>query len=182
VENRSDTLSSSASNSNSQPPAVWICVLVFMCSSLTLGTVASLAEVQSDSSETRASRPVRVGEGESASIVLTPMPAKYQFQGGAILDLFTASADSVLWFGPNAPNPHSWLGVSIVCRSTCSFDVIYSPVAGASADSIHFEGVEPSAYQVRVDRNGGSGPREFGLQFLYLGEVVGEIPRIVHAR
>jgi len=161
---------------------VGFCPLVVIVFSLALGAAVSLAGVENDSAEEMASRPVRIGEGESFSVVLTPMPAKYQLQGWAVLDLFSASADSVLWCGPNRLNPHSWLRLSVICQSICDFDVVCIPGVDAEVDTVNFEGVEPAMYRVGVERSGGTGPGEYGLQFLYLGEVVWEFPKFVHAR
>jgi len=161
---------------------VGVCALVVIVFSLALSAAVSLAGVENDSAEAMASRPVRIGEGESFSVVLTPMPAKHQLQGGAVLDLFSASADSVLWCGPRRPNPHSWLRLSVICRSICDFDVVCFPGVGAAADTVRFERVEPAMYRVVVERSGGTGPWEYGLRFLYLGEVVCEFPKVVHER
>lgn len=163
-------------------PSVARCVVVATFLSLLFFAIAGSATVKEDSTVEMASLPVRLAEGDSVSVVLTPMPSKHQLVGGPIFDLFSASSDSVLWCGPVRPNPHSWLSLSVVIRSVCDFDVVYLPVGSATVDTVYFGSVEPATYRVRVDFKNGPGPREYGLQFLYHEEVVHEFPRFIRAR
>jgi hypothetical protein len=85
--------------------------------------------------------------GETLAIELVPMPDKFQDRTDQVLDLFQASPDSSLWCGPTRPNPHSWLGPSIICRDTTSFDLDFCSIEGEIRETLVFENVAPAFYR-----------------------------------
>jgi hypothetical protein len=111
--------------------------------------------------------------GDSVTIVLSPMPDKYQ-GGFWVQDLFAASADSTFWCGPIKPNIHSWLTLSVICRDTTDFRIEFGKEAGSDFESLEFKDVAPGFYRVDAHPSShpGSDPRV--IRFIYAGGVVHE--------
>jgi hypothetical protein len=139
---------------------------------LVLGAVAVPLAGEDDIAGKMSARRVRLAESDSITIMLEPMPPKYQISGGSTLDLFSASADSVFWCGPRVPNPHSWLSRSIICRTVCDFDIVICTANGAVIDTVQFRSVESATYRIRVSESNRPVPGIYGFRFIYRGEVV----------
>lgn len=114
----------------------------------------------------------RSAQGETVSIDLIPMPDRYHDDIWQILDLFAASPDSSFWCGPNKPNPHSWLGPSVICREDVDFQIDVLLGAEEKIETLEFNGVRSGFYRLS---SGCSGAKKLcTLRFRQSGAVVNE--------
>ena len=105
-------------------------------------------------------------------VELVPMTGKYVLDGTEVLQLFTASADSAFWCGPNRPNPHSWLSRSVVCRAPVDFRIEFLDAQGDSLETLAFAGVPPGSYRLRLREQSRTAPGIYTLRYIYAGAVV----------
>ena len=115
-----------------------------------------------------------VARGNSITLELKPMPEKYQIESGQILDLFTASADSSFWCGPNSPHPYSWLSSSIICRAQTEFEILFCTAEGDSIEALAFVDIAPGTYRVNVGQVNRPEDGIYLWRFLHRGAVVHE--------
>lgn len=144
-----------------------ICFLLLVC--------ASASAAPAGASD-RSDEPLMAvaAEGDAFSILLRPFPGKIQNEIPLVRDLFTASADSALFCGPNRPHPHSWLTASVICDKKLDFAMDIGPENGAPIDTVAFAGVAPAAYRVEVRDVEDLEPGVYVLRYLYRDEIVGE--------
>ena len=119
-------------------------------------------------------RTFHVVEGKSVTVELAAMPDNYQIEGGYALELFTASADSSFWCGPNKPHPFSNLTLSVICRKRTEFQVLFCSAEGDTIEVLEFVGVEPATYRVNVGKENRPEAGQYILGFRYHGVVVDE--------
>jgi len=114
---------------------------------------------------------VSVVRGAQFTARLVAYPERLRDRFRSIEDLFVATPDSAAWFGPNRPNPHSWLSESVYCRDVADFRIDVAACDGERLESLRFSGVKPGFYRLVVEPEGEMHLRRFEIRF-YQGETL----------
>jgi hypothetical protein len=138
-----------------------------MCSVLVCGTAGAGAAVEPDS----ACCAVR---GTHLAVRLVPLPDPFKNEFWLVAEFFTRAPDSTTWFGPNGPQPVSWLTSNVYCKEMADFEIDIADQDGEYLESLQFRAVQPGFYRILTERVGASRLRGFKLRFRQVETVIRE--------
>ena len=156
---------------NIQAPFLGGTVLVMLC--LLFGNSEMSAQEAVGQDYPESSDRLKV-EGRNFSVELKKVHPGIVQKTNSVLELFSNSTDKKFLFGPNGPNPYSWLSPSVVCEETLDFQIECFDYSKAIADTLSYEDVQPGVYWVCVIDLPQEDSGEVDIRFRYNGEVVGK--------